>query len=442
MTFQIWTISFAFDILLAMFYFRRRELRPASMARRVLGFALLLCTYVLYPSGLLPVLSNSFVRLIVRVTLTGAYLYLARKISLRTAVYASAYWSTMHLLTHNIFFAPAMYPILNGTFPFTGDPTADLVYCTIVISLATAVSCFIFDRVTPLVDMRPIELGRALFLALIILVGAEVKELTLPLREMGASVPTELSLCYILLMVALLLLLLYHEYYRRQQIGRAAAELQTQAAEALLRSIKAQQESAEDIRRLRHDLKNHMLAVRLLLEQGDSAGADAYISRFLNEATVNAPRYHTGSTLMDGILLYKLGPCAEQGIRTEVTLDFSAGGAISSFDLCVIMGNILDNAVEACARLPEGEEKQILLSGGVSAGCLILRMKNSCADKPVMIDGLPYTIKGNTYAHGYGLRNVERALSRYHGELSISTDEDRLFTLTILIPLPEENAAG
>lgn len=436
MTALIWTISFVFDILLTLYYFRGRELQMATRSRRILGFTVLLTTYILYPSGILPLLSNSFVRFIIRTVLTGTYLFLARKISVKTAAYASAYWGTMHLLTHNIFFVPAMFPILNGAFPFTGHHTIDLVLCTIVISLATATSCFLFDRFTPLVDMGPIDLSRLLFLTLIVTVGIYTKELALPLRTLGVSAPTALSMCYVMLMISLLLLLLFIEYYRRQHISKAAAELQTQAAEALLRSIEAQRENSENIRRLRHDLKNHMLTVRLLLREEGVEKTDAYIGQFLDEAAVNTQQFHTGHHLMDGILMYKLASVSDRQIETQVNLDFATGSFISNFDMCVIMGNILDNALEACDRIPEGKRRRIVLTGGVSAGCLILRLKNSCTDMPLLINGLPYTIKGNAYAHGFGLRNVERALKHYNGELSISMDEAQLFTLTILIPLP------
>ncbi len=433
----IWNISYLCDILLALFYFRRRELKNAPAPRRALGLLCLLATYVLYPSGLFPMLSNSFTRYAVRILLTSGYLLLCRQINAATAVYAAAYWSTMHLLVHNLFFAPSTYPIFTGTFPLTSNPAANVVLCTLLISLVTAIACVLLDRFTPLLNMSPIDPGRVLSLVLIIIIGVYAKELALPLRGMDDAVLSQLSVCYLFLMLALLLLMLFIEYNRRQQREKAAVELQNQAVNALLKSIEDQRENAENVRRLRHDLKNHMLTVRLLLEQDGPAAALDYLRQFLTEAAPPAASYSTGNDLLDGLLLDKLGHAASEGIRTEVSLDFSACRFLPHFDLCVIWSNILDNAIEACCRVPNREDRFILLSGGESAGCQVLRLANSSLTTPQLIDGLPPTIKADPFAHGFGLRNVERTLRKYGGELSISTDTPGRFALTILIPLPE-----
>ena len=101
------------------------------------------------------------------------------------------------------------------------------------------------------------------------------------------------------------------------------------------------------------------------------------------------------------------------------------------------MGNVLDNAIEACIKLPSSSERFININGGLSANFLLIRVENSCADGVPFSNGLPHTKKADTFLHGFGLRNIQQVLNRYNGNLTIAAEEDGRFVSTMLIPIPE-----
>ena len=191
---------------------------------------------------------------------------------------------------------------------------------------------------------------------------------------------------------------------------------------------------------MRHDLKNHAVSMQLLLENGEVDEAKEYLRNFLDAAKKPSDSFSTGNKLLDGLLKQKLSPAMTQGIDVNTAIDFTEGSFIDNFDLCVMMGNILDNAVEACAALPEGSEKFINVSGGPTANYMLVEVKNSSARKAALLDGLPATSKADKAMHGFGLRSVKKVLERYNGSMDIEQTNDT-YSITLMIPQPTQPAA-
>ena len=236
--------------------------------------------------------------------------------------------------------------------------------------------------------------------------------------------------------VAILLVLITAELVRRKTTENASLSVQSMAAEALLESIQERRDSEESIRSLRHDLKNHVISMQLLLEQGDTTALAAYLNTLRDETAAPVTGFQTGNELLDGLLRRKLSPIKEQNIRIEVSLDFYAGSFMEPFDLCVLMGNILDNAVEACLRMDPMRERFIRLSGGKTANCLLIRLENSYDGENIPNGGILPTSKTDKRLHGFGLRNVRRVVDHYHGTMTISV-EDGCFAISLLLPIPD-----
>ena len=113
---------------------------------------------------------------------------------------------------------------------------------------------------------------------------------------------------------------------------------------------------------------------------------------------------------------------------------------ISEFDLCIIFGNLLDNALEACERVA-GEGRFIHMQAGMVKSYFLLEIKNSTdstVSRGVSCDavemrGAGVTHKGNTIEHGIGLQNVSDVVNQYNGSMNLEA-EDGTFTVTILLP--------
>lgn len=304
--------------------------------------------------------------------------------------------------------------------------------------VSKSVCYWIVLKLVPMDELEDINWLRSGILVVIALLTLYVKESQIPLMYNAASI-RELSLFIILLHIALLFLLILLENYQRQIQEHMSMRMQTVTNQALLKNIQVRQDSDEAIRSLRHDLKNHMITLRLLIEHGKTDSAIRYADDFLTQATPAALNICTGHELLDGLLLEKLSPAVQNHISINVVLDFRKGDFIRDFDLCAIIGNLVDNALEACCQIPQEKDRYIDISGGGMANCLIIHISNSFLTPPIMTDDLPRTLKTDRQNHGYGLRNTSRILKKYHGNLTVSVTEPNRFTVAILIPLPENS---
>ena len=103
-------------------------------------------------------------------------------------------------------------------------------------------------------------------------------------------------------------------------------------------------------------------------------------------------------------------------------------------DLYVLFGNLLDNAIEAVSKLPDGEVKNIQVSVRRDRGFVIITTENSYTGDLVWSGGRLITSKSDKHNHGFGIRSIERIVHKYGGRYSIST-EDQIFTMNIVFPV-------
>lgn len=422
------------DIVFSLFYFKRKDNSSFSWFRRGAGLACLLLTIVLYTSGVFPILGGTLQRFLVRAVLVFGFVCLSFPINLTPAFYISLFWSTLQLLVQSLFFAPYTYHFFMGTAVISGNKVVDMLFCTIVTLLVKAVFFLTFNRITPMNGVSPVQVLDIAVLAPISAVAIYTRELAVPLTDPSIQMASELSNYYITLTLALVVTMGFMEYNRRARNMNAILQLQQQETDALLASIKSYRENAQAISALRHDLQNHMISLRLLLNEGKVSEVGEYIDSLLKKGTAAHKQFFTGNDLVDGILSVKFSDEVIESTDISVKLDLSSVGFILNEDLCVIFGNVIDNALEACSHLKQGEKPRIKISGGVAANMLLLRFENTAQSVPVLINGLPFTIKAEKTLHGFGLRNVENVLRKYDGSMNIIQDEPGMFVLTMAIP--------
>jgi sensor histidine kinase regulating citrate/malate metabolism len=102
---------------------------------------------------------------------------------------------------------------------------------------------------------------------------------------------------------------------------------------------------------------------------------------------------------------------------------------VTDEDLCVVLGNLLDNAIAENQHAPPGAERYIQLYIAPEEGALVIRLKNPLFRPLSVRGGLPATLKPDAVHHGIGLKNVRRICDRYNGEL-VWNDENRVFEIT------------
>ena len=427
--------NFIGDLLFTLIYFRRRD-NGGSPPRRVAGLFCLLLTVVLYPSGLFPFLAGTVQRYLIRAVLTALFAYLSLSIHWFSALYAALYWSTVQLLIQSLFFSPRTYPVFTGLAVFTGQAHLDVALCVLLTLAVKGLFALLCDRLTPVRGISPLQTVDLLPEVLIAALAIYTRELAIPLTLLADTTERALSNYYLILQLVLFLLLLFMEFMRRFRNDSAVALIQKQEAEALLQNIQNQNENARAISALRHDLKNHLLSLSLLIRDGRGEEALSYLDSLSGSIVQGQIIPATGNDLVDGLFSLKLTPAVREKTQVQIKLDLRQSDFLSNTDLCILFGNLLDNALEACQR---AEHPSLSIGGGVSANMLLLHFENTCKHSPVLVDGLPVTEKKNTLLHGHGLRNVRGVVEKYGGNLSIAWDKRETFMVDILIPIPPDD---
>lgn len=192
--------------------------------------------------------------------------------------------------------------------------------------------------------------------------------------------------------------------------------------------------SDQQLREFRHDYKNHMLVVTALLNAGKAEEASEYLERIKIQSGIAARQFSTGSFVADALLNNKNTLAFELGIEMSFSGTIPEKG-IEAADLCTVIGNLTDNAIDGTKTLPG--EKYIRVSSVFNSGFLVLTVENPVREKIEIKNNRVKTTKTDTKNHGIGLRNVEKIAEKYGGKLLLSCD-DKEFTADISLKLTEE----
>ena len=210
--------------------------------------------------------------------------------------------------------------------------------------------------------------------------------------------------------------------------------------EQQVKAMKKRLEEAENfygnIRKVRHEMKNHMANIKGLAGAGEYGEIGDYIRRMDETMQELEYKYVTGNAVTDVIINDKCRRAEKAGIRFDA--DFRYGGEIPVFDMGIILNNLLDNAIEACEKLETGKGF-IRLSLKRKKQFLILYVENSFDGAVPVSKGspLPPTTKqsilpGIITEHGIGLENVRDIAERYFGGVNIKVKGD-VFHVTVML---------
>lgn len=191
-------------------------------------------------------------------------------------------------------------------------------------------------------------------------------------------------------------------------------------------------EANYEVRRFRHDFKNIRIAIEKLLDRGEYDEALKLI-RQCNDSLENPggfhPTFDTGNGIADALLTDK----QEKAMECNAQISFNGvipPDSLSPTDLCVILGNSLDNALDACEKIHGQDNKTISVSCQCSSGFLFLSITNPIAEKVVIRNNHIATTKENKTLHGFGLYSLHSIVKKYDGEVQLSATEDS-FTVNI-----------
>lgn len=232
-------------------------------------------------------------------------------------------------------------------------------------------------------------------------------------------------------------LIYFWQRYRILLAERQKHFVEEQQVKAMKKRLEEAENFYGSIRKVRHEMKNHMANIKGLAGAGQYGEIEDYVRRMDETMQELEYKYVTGNAVTDVIINDKYRRAEKAGIRFDS--DFRYGGEIPVFDLGIILNNLLDNALEACEKLEPGKGF-IRLTMKRKKQFLLLGVENSFDGAvPVQASGrfIPPTTKQSTLPgiiteHGIGLENVRDVSERYFGGVNIKVKGD-VFHVTVML---------
>ncbi|MBD9141674.1 MAG: ATP-binding protein [[Eubacterium] rectale] len=211
-----------------------------------------------------------------------------------------------------------------------------------------------------------------------------------------------------------------YDWMSRDAVVREQNRLYVQQLELCSRQAEERESLYLEIRRLRHDMKNYLSCLLGAVQNGEKKEAEMLIQGMLNNGISNkvSEVSRSGNIVVDSLVNYKHDLAEKEGIMFEANVFIPVSLPFQSGHLAVVLGNLLDNALEACRGVPEGQ-RYINLDISYVKEMLQICIRNSYhATHRKDSSGRYLTTKKDTLDHGIGLSSVEQAVSCYHGEMT------------------------
>ncbi len=249
----------------------------------------------------------------------------------------------------------------------------------------------------------------------------------------------ELSIYEIGSSVAVILIMNFTVFFLFDRIAKLykekrESEFIRQQNEYYVNQLTVTEDLYETSKEMRHNIKNHLLTVLSYVENSKNDEARKYISDIIDFYQNKTEFVHTGYPPIDGLLNYKLQSAFENGIKISAKTSLPSDLSLSSFDLTVILGNLIDNALEAAMSV--NENRFIDFKMDYSKGMMIIQISNPYSCDVKMENGKIITSKKDKVNHGLGLKSVNEVLERYNGMTKIEADGN-IFTITAALYLKQ-----
>ncbi|MGW8959355.1 ATP-binding protein [Paenibacillus sp. NPDC055715] len=189
------------------------------------------------------------------------------------------------------------------------------------------------------------------------------------------------------------------------------------------------EKSQKEIRKIRHNMKNELLILKGLLKENNREAAEEYIEEILSDIKCTETQKYTPNNVLNYVLTEKINLATEKNILVNVDSFLPEKFSLNNKIIAVVFGNLLDNAVEGCDKISEGE-KTIDIKIKYHERQLYIEISNTF--NPGFINSNFISNKKNRRNHGFGLKSVKQIVKENSGILDIRTVEDRFYVNIIL----------
>lgn len=217
-----------------------------------------------------------------------------------------------------------------------------------------------------------------------------------------------------------------YDIYLRNELSSINNVLQSQYEQ-----YEAFRESNAIVSQKFHDLKHQLDIIEM---EPEPAKRKEYVHQLKKDLAHYQATVQTGNAIVDVILTRKNSFCIQNKITFTCIVDGKLLDFIETMDLCSLLGNSLDNAIESTLKNTDTDKRLVNLRVGKKADFVLFSLNNYSEDDLAFENGLPKTTKDDKEYHGYGLKSISYIADKYQGSMTI-THEDNWFTLNVLLPI-------
>jgi sensor histidine kinase regulating citrate/malate metabolism len=190
----------------------------------------------------------------------------------------------------------------------------------------------------------------------------------------------------------------------------------------------------QDIKTFKHDYKNHVYVMHGLIEMEKIAELSQHLQDVSDHLDSLTEFLDTGNAVIDALLSVNIGFAKANDIKVVVEADLTQMTLIKNEHLCILIGNLFCNALEACLCIADPSDRYIRLRFAVQKNNLYLHVENSTAGIQNKIGGRGYSTKKSPEAHGLGLTSVDSIVAQYAG-FSERSYAGNVFVTSIILPM-------
>lgn len=265
--------------------------------------------------------------------------------------------------------------------------------------------------------------------------GKLAQSLKTAIMSLTGANPTLYNICVQLSTLLLILCFIQAVLELISGMARQDAEMQAMALREsyAMENLEIMRQSQEETRRQRHEITHHLTLLEGMLSQKQDERAADYIQSLLTEAVALPSDSYSDNMVLNAIAGYYLNAAKSEGIRVETDIRAKTELPLKDEELCILLTNLLENALEACRAMPPAQDRFISLGVFSDGEHLHITCENSTdVNAVVSTDGTIHTSKSDAKSHGYGLPAMRRIIEKHYGAMHTSCADGR-FTVKITL---------
>ena len=351
------------------------------------------------------------------------YIYKTMKVAFATLV-----WDVISAALEFFLFALAYWSINIGVYDILTSTKYFTIF-TLTYNLTLYFASYIFKFwVKRNLDPNYVSVHEWLLLSLFPIINYSVIYIMLYDNLVSGKVGKESFLISVLLIFATIVFMYFIGEICKSNKTKQLMLIRQKDEEAKKEYISAVQTAYEKQRSITHDYNREIATLKSILQLKDYSGLENYLNKLVGNSQKNRLVVLTHNTIVDAILNQKYTEAGNIGIAMEFVLDNLSGLPVTDEDLVTILTNSLDNAISAAAL---SQDKIIQVFMSYEEDEFLCVVKNSVSEQ-VPIDNNNVVKKSEDIYHGFGIKNIRRAISRYDSHMTLECSDTR-FILSLMM---------